>query len=190
MAIRAIVPAFRPEYGRPAAEPLTRQEARALRYITDFLAENTFQPNFREIGAHLGLKSTKQVSELLLGLETKGYVERVGQQSRSVRLLHIHLMPDVVALRAHPASPPSDLPAEMMVDRALIPAEAALYFVVGGAADATLAPGDPEWGLGAQLLVADATGACSIRRVYSPAELAPGNLVHGRVLALLRRSNV
>lgn len=194
MAIRAIVPAFRPEYGQPAAEPLTGQEERALRYITDFLAENTYQPSFREIRAHLGLKSTKQVSDLLLGLETKGYVERVGQQSRSVRLLHVHLLPDVVALRAHPASASSHLPPELMVDRGLIAAKKAFYFVVGGTADATLAPGDvvfvqpePEWGLGAQLLVATPpTGACTIRRVYSPADLAPGELVHGRVLALLR----
>lgn len=179
----------------PKPAPLSRLESAALRYITKYLAENTFQPSFREIGQHLGLKSTKQVSELLQSLESKGHVERVDQQSRSVRLLHVRLLPPVTALPVHPASPPGDLPAELLVDRRLIPSRTACYFVVGSAADSTLTPGDvviveptTELVPGEELLVQlSADGACAVRRLHSPDELAPGELMHGRVLALLRR---
>lgn len=179
---------------RTESAPLSRLEARALRFITRYLAENTFQPSFREIASHLGLKSTKQVSDLLLALEMKGYVERMGQQSRSVRLLRVRLLPEIVELHAHPGSALSGFAPSLLLDPRLIPSGgAAAYFVVGRAADDTLARGDvvfvqaeTEWAVGAQLLVGTVDGACTVRRIFSPEDIAPGEIVHGRVLALLR----
>lgn len=90
-AILADAVAVVTELERSGDAPLSHLEAKALQYIIDFLIRNTFQPSFREIAAHLGFKSTKQVYDLLLSLQRKGRIERVDQQSRSIRLLGIRL---------------------------------------------------------------------------------------------------
>ena len=179
--------------GRPGSAPLSRLEERALHFITRYLAENTFQPSYREIASHLRLKSTKQVSDLLVGLEMKGFVERVGQQSRSVRLLQVRLLPEIVELHAHPASALSGFAPSLLLDPRLIPNAGTTYFVVGRAADDTLIRGDvvfirdeAEWGLSSQVLVTAEDGAGAIRTIFLPADIGERELVHGRVVALLR----
>src|SRR3954451_10796394 len=68
-------------------EPLTPLERRVYHYLIDFLAENTYQPSIREIARKFRIKSTKTVSDLLHGLEAKGYIQRDESRSRGVRLL-------------------------------------------------------------------------------------------------------
>jgi SOS-response transcriptional repressor LexA len=178
---------------RPGSAALSRLEERALRFITRYLAENTFQPSYREIASHLRLKSTKQVSDLLLGLEMKGFVERVGQQSRSVRLLRVRLLPEIVELHAHPASAVSGFAPSLLLDPRLIPNPGTSYFIVGRAADETLTRGDmvfvrdePERCLNSQVLITTEDGASAIRTIFSLAEIGEREVVHGRVVALLR----
>jgi repressor LexA len=68
-------------------EPLTPMERRVYHYLIDFLAENTFQPSIREIAKKFRIKSTKTVSDLLISLANKGYIERQEARSRGVRLI-------------------------------------------------------------------------------------------------------
>jgi repressor LexA len=68
-------------------ESLTALERRVYHYLIDYLAENTFQPSIREIARKFRIKSTKTVSDLLHGLEKKGYIERDASRSRGVRLV-------------------------------------------------------------------------------------------------------
>lgn len=68
-------------------EPLTQMERRVYHYLIDFLAENTFQPSIREIARRFRIKSTKTVSDILIGLTNKGYIERQEARSRGVRLV-------------------------------------------------------------------------------------------------------
>jgi repressor LexA len=62
-------------------------ERRVYHYLIDFLAENTYQPSIREIARKFRIKSTKTVSDLLIALADKGYIERQDARSRGVRLL-------------------------------------------------------------------------------------------------------
>src|SRR5690349_1338765 len=68
-------------------EPLTLMERRVYHYLIDFLAENTFQPSIREIAKKFRIKSTKSVSDILIALAKKGYIERVSARSRGVKLV-------------------------------------------------------------------------------------------------------
>src|SRR5437870_4406157 len=69
------------------AEPLTQLERRVYHYLIDYLAENTYQPSIRDIAKQFRIKSTKTVSDILRGLEAKGFVERQHSRSRGVRLI-------------------------------------------------------------------------------------------------------
>src|SRR6185369_13874815 len=68
-------------------EPLTPLERRVYHYLIDFLAENTYQPSIREIARKFRIKSTKSVSDILIGLANKGYIERQDARSRGVRIV-------------------------------------------------------------------------------------------------------
>ena len=68
-------------------EPLSQMERRVYHYLIDFLGENTYQPSIREIARNFRIKSTKSVSDILIGLANKGYIERQEARSRGVRLV-------------------------------------------------------------------------------------------------------
>lgn len=67
---------------RPA---LTARQAQALQYITDCLVERGYPPTLREIGEHMGIKSTNGVNDHLKALERKGYLVREELKSRALR---------------------------------------------------------------------------------------------------------
>lgn len=79
-------------------KPLEALERDVLDYLVDYVRTHTYQPSVREIGAELGIKSTKTVSELLQSLAEKGWVERESSRSRGVRLLGLDLNTDVVSV--------------------------------------------------------------------------------------------
>src|SRR5882757_1566818 len=70
-------------------EPLTPLERRVYHYLIDFLAENTYQPSIREIARKFRIRSTKTVSDLLHGIEHKGFIARGESRSRGVRLIGV-----------------------------------------------------------------------------------------------------
>jgi repressor LexA len=64
---------------------LTERQAQALKYITDCLSIRGYPPTLREIGEHMGIKSTNGVNDHLKALERKGYLIREELKSRALR---------------------------------------------------------------------------------------------------------
>jgi repressor LexA len=111
-------------------EPLTPMERRVYHYLIDFLADNTFQPSIREIARKFKIKSTKSVSDLLVSLTRKGYIERVEARSRGVKLLGYATstltQPVPLYTRVHPGEPPvrvDDRESFVTMDRRYLPSE-------------------------------------------------------------------
>jgi tRNA(adenine34) deaminase len=68
-------------------ELLSDLERAVLDYLVEFLRQNTYQPSVREIANHLGIRSTRKVSELLGSLEQKGRIARFPGRSRGIQVL-------------------------------------------------------------------------------------------------------
>lgn len=66
-------------------DALTRRQRLVLDFVVSFLRERGYPPTLREIGAHLGIKSTNGVSDHLRALERKGYIVRSSMLSRGIR---------------------------------------------------------------------------------------------------------
>ncbi|MCH9685500.1 MAG: transcriptional repressor LexA [Deltaproteobacteria bacterium] len=67
---------------RPA---LTQRQRQALQYISDCLSDRGYPPTLREIGEHMGIRSTNGVNDHLKALERKGYLIREELKSRALR---------------------------------------------------------------------------------------------------------
>jgi repressor LexA len=64
---------------------LTDRQHQVLKYIRDSIVERGYPPTLREIGAHMGIKSTNGVNDHLRALERKGYLTREDMKSRALR---------------------------------------------------------------------------------------------------------
>jgi repressor LexA len=64
---------------------LTDRQRQALEYITDCLNARGYPPTLREIGEHMGIRSTNGVNDHLKALERKGYLVREELKSRALR---------------------------------------------------------------------------------------------------------
>jgi repressor LexA len=64
---------------------LTDRQRQALDYITDCLNLRGYPPTLREIGEHMGIRSTNGVNDHLKALERKGYLVREELKSRALR---------------------------------------------------------------------------------------------------------
>ncbi len=64
---------------------LTDRQRQALDYITDCLSARGYPPTLREIGEHMGIRSTNGVNDHLKALERKGYLVREELKSRALR---------------------------------------------------------------------------------------------------------
>jgi len=71
-----------PRSGKP---PLTNRQQEALDYISACLTERGYPPTLREIGEHMGIRSTNGVNDHLKALERKGYLVREELKSRALR---------------------------------------------------------------------------------------------------------
>ena len=65
---------------------LTMKQKRVWEFIRERVREN-IPPTIREIGKHMGFKSTGTVRDYLKALENKGYLKRESGLSRSIELL-------------------------------------------------------------------------------------------------------
>lgn len=83
---------------RPA---LTDRQRQALQFITDCLSDRGYPPTLREIGEHMGIRSTNGVNDHLKALERKGYLVREELKSRALRPLELED-------RSEPATDPAD----------------------------------------------------------------------------------
>ena len=66
---------------------LTARQKAVLEYIGDSIQARGYPPTLREIGNHLGIRSTNGVNDHLRALERKGYLTREDMKSRTLRLM-------------------------------------------------------------------------------------------------------
>jgi len=64
---------------------LTDRQQQVLKYIQDSITDRGYPPTLREIGAHMGIRSTNGVNDHLRALERKGYLTREDMKSRALR---------------------------------------------------------------------------------------------------------
>jgi repressor LexA len=64
---------------------LTDRQKEVLDYISQSITERGYPPTLREIGEHMGIRSTNGVNDHLKALEKKGYLHREDLKSRALR---------------------------------------------------------------------------------------------------------
>jgi SOS-response transcriptional repressor LexA len=69
---------------RPA---LTGRQALVLAFVQTHTQTVGYPPTLREIGGHMGIRSTNGVNDHLVALERKGYIVRESLKSRSIRVV-------------------------------------------------------------------------------------------------------
>ena len=89
---------------------LTDRQQQVLHYIRQSITERGYPPTLREIGAHMGIRSTNGVNDHLRALERKGYLTREDMKSRALRPRDLDDLPpgDSQALAAKPANDQGD----------------------------------------------------------------------------------
>ncbi len=65
---------------------LTRRQKQVLDFIAEFIERNGYSPSFEEIATELGLASLATVHKHISALETKNYLHRSYNQSRSLEV--------------------------------------------------------------------------------------------------------
>jgi repressor LexA len=86
---------------------LTKRQEQTLDFIRNSIVERGYPPTLREIGEHMGIRSTNGVNDHLRALERKGYLRREDMKSRALKLIEM----DVALSRSEPendAAPPSE----------------------------------------------------------------------------------
>ena len=68
---------------------LTDRQQQVLKYIRDSITSRGYPPTLREIGAHMGIRSTNGVNDHLRALERKGYLTREDMKSRALRPINL-----------------------------------------------------------------------------------------------------
>lgn len=71
-------------------QKLTARQRAVLDFISVSITDRGYPPTLREIGNHLGIRSTNGVNDHLRALERKGYLTREDMKSRTLRLVHPH----------------------------------------------------------------------------------------------------
>lgn len=66
-------------------QDLTARQQQVLEYIRESIKKRGYPPTLREIGAHMGIRSTNGVNDHLRALERKGYLSRDDMKSRAIR---------------------------------------------------------------------------------------------------------
>lgn len=66
---------------------LTEKQRAALDFISEFIAERGFSPNYNEIAAGLSLSSRSIVNRLVVALTQRGYVTRIPGRRRSIAVV-------------------------------------------------------------------------------------------------------
>ncbi len=121
-------------------QDLSDRQREVLEFILAWNDQYGIAPSFREIGDHLGIRSTNGVSDHVRALERKGYLERVGDRgaARSLRVARkarttlpesavvgVPLLGKIAA--GSPILAEEEHDATMMIDRGLLPAGADVF---------------------------------------------------------------
>jgi repressor LexA len=71
--------------GEVSVQKLTQRQEMVLEYIQSSITDRGYPPTLREIGNHMGIRSTNGVNDHLRALERKGYLTREDMKSRALR---------------------------------------------------------------------------------------------------------
>src|SRR5258706_12883224 len=66
---------------------LQTRQAKTLDFIRRSIVQRGYPPTLREIGEHMGIRSTNGVNDHLRALERKGYLRREDMKSRALRVV-------------------------------------------------------------------------------------------------------
>src|SRR5690606_9891850 len=66
---------------------LTKRQEQTLEFIRASIRDRGYPPTLREIGEHMGIRSTNGVNDHLRALERKGYLRREDMKSRALKLV-------------------------------------------------------------------------------------------------------
>jgi repressor LexA len=66
---------------------LTKRQEQTLEFIRRSIEDRGYPPTLREIGEHMGIRSTNGVNDHLRALERKGYLTREDMKSRALKLV-------------------------------------------------------------------------------------------------------
>src|SRR5215204_5620100 len=70
---------------------LTKRQEQTLDFIRHSIEDRGYPPTLREIGEHMGIRSTNGVNDHLRALERKGYLTREDMKSRALKLVEDQL---------------------------------------------------------------------------------------------------
>jgi repressor LexA len=87
---------------------LTKRQKQVLDFVADFVERNGYSPSYEELAGGLGLASLATVHKHVLALETKNYLRRSYNQSRSLEVTGKYL--DEERHYATPKSPVQEIP--------------------------------------------------------------------------------
>jgi repressor LexA len=73
--------------GLETPKDLTERQFKVLSFIENEIRDQGYPPTIREIGEHLGIRSTNGVNDHLKALLRKGYIERSNHKSRTLKVL-------------------------------------------------------------------------------------------------------
>src|SRR5204862_2176967 len=73
------------QYLPRAMQGLTKRQEQTLDFIRSSIEDRGYPPTLREIGEHMGIRSTNGVNDHLRALERKGYLTREDLKSRALR---------------------------------------------------------------------------------------------------------
>ncbi|HEY3739883.1 MAG TPA: transcriptional repressor LexA [Bryobacteraceae bacterium] len=71
--------------------PLTKRQKEVMEFITEFVRENGYSPSYEELAGGLKLASVATVHKHISSLETKQYLNRAYNQSRSLQVTNRYL---------------------------------------------------------------------------------------------------
>lgn len=86
---------------------LTKRQEQTLDFIRNSIRDHGYPPTLREIGEHMGIRSTNGVNDHLRALERKGYLRREDMKSRALRVVEDE--PEVVETPDKPTPANDDL---------------------------------------------------------------------------------
>jgi repressor LexA len=92
---------------------LTDRQQQVLHYIRQSITDRGYPPTLREIGAHMGIRSTNGVNDHLRALERKGYLTREDMKSRALRPRDLDPVPPAPGPEGT-ATPANDLGEDMV----------------------------------------------------------------------------
>jgi len=87
---------------------MTPRHKECLDFIGAFWADNGYAPSYDEIKIGLGAKSKSSVAALVIKLEERGYIQRMPNLARSIRLVAVPMPPKVTQPKAAAPPPPAD----------------------------------------------------------------------------------